>query len=77
MQQHGSKYFAHRHTINPGGRVKSSNHFFLKVDMLHIKLKEIPQPLRLGQKVKYVYFSESGNVEYQIKSERSVDQHAS
>ena len=48
MQQHGSKYFAHRHTLNPGGGggggggVKRSNHFFLKVVvMLHIKLKGI------------------------------------
>ena len=40
-QQHGSKYFAHRHTFDLGGGVKRSNHFFLKVVMLHVKLKGI------------------------------------
>ena len=40
MQQHGSKYFAQGHTLDAGGGVKRSNHiFFLKVVMLHIKLK--------------------------------------
>ena len=35
----GSKYFAHRHTLDPGGGVKL--YLFLKVVMLHIKLKGI------------------------------------
>ena len=36
------KYFAHRYTLDPGGGVKRSNNiFFLKVVMLHIKLKAI------------------------------------
>ena len=40
-------YFAHRHTLDSGDGldprdgVKRSNHFFLKVVMLHIKLKGI------------------------------------
>ena len=38
MQQHGSKYFAHRHT---GVGSKGQTIFFLKVVMLHIKLKGI------------------------------------
>ena len=38
-QQHGSKYFAHRHNLGPGGGVKL--YLFLKVVMLHIKLKGI------------------------------------
>ena len=29
LQQHGSKYFAHRLTLDPGGEVKRSNHIFL------------------------------------------------
>ena len=38
MQQHGSKYFAHRHTLRPRpwGEVERSTHFFLKEIMLHI-----------------------------------------
>ena len=28
LQQHGSKYFSHRHTLDPGGGVKMSNHIF-------------------------------------------------
>ena len=39
MQQHGSKYFAYRHTRDPWGGVKPF--LFLKVVMLHIKLKGI------------------------------------
>ena len=39
MQQHGSKYFAHRHSLDSGGGIKRSKHFFLKVVILHIKLK--------------------------------------
>ena len=31
MQQHGSKYFARRHTLEPEGVVKMSKHF-LKVE---------------------------------------------
>ena len=27
--EHGSKYVAHRHTLDPGGGVKRSNHIFL------------------------------------------------
>ena len=41
MQQHGSKYFANRHTLNPGGFGQKVNPFFLKVVMLHIKFKGI------------------------------------
>ena len=37
MQQYWCKYFAHRHTLDPGGGVKTF--FFLKVVMLHTKLK--------------------------------------
>ena len=37
MQQYGSKHFAHRHILDPGGGVIRC--FFLKVVMLHIKLK--------------------------------------
>ena len=39
--KHGSNYLAHRHTLDPGGGVKRSNYLFLKVVMLHIKLKGI------------------------------------
>ena len=28
MQQHGSKYFVHRHTLDPGVGVKRSKHLF-------------------------------------------------
>ena len=28
LQQHGSKYFAHRHTLDPGVGVKRSNYIF-------------------------------------------------
>ena len=66
MQQHGSTYFAHRHTLDPEDGVKRSNHISLKVVMLHIKLKvfehrapwkqicchyTLPRPLWWGQKV--------------------------
>ena len=38
MKQHGGKYFTPTHP-RPGGGVKRSKYFFLKVVMLHIKLK--------------------------------------
>ena len=41
MQQHGSEYFAHRHMLDPVGGAKGQIIFFLKVVMLHIKLKGI------------------------------------
>ena len=37
LMMHGSTYFAFRHKLNPGGGVKTI--YFLKVVMLHIKLK--------------------------------------
>ena len=69
MQQHESKYFARRHTLDP--RVESIVFFFLKAVMLHIKLKGMghkashkhtfcpyrhPRPLVLGQNVKTFFF---------------------
>ena len=42
MQQHGSTYIVHRHTLDAEGGIKRSNHYLLvKVVLLHIKLKEI------------------------------------
>ena len=41
MQYNGRNYFANRHTLDPGGGVKTPNHFFLKVAMLHIRLEGI------------------------------------
>ena len=40
MQQYGSKYFGRRHILDPEGGVKRSKHCFLKLVMLHIKLKK-------------------------------------
>ena len=39
MQKHGSKYFARRHTLDPGEGQKVNTLFFLKTVMLHTKLK--------------------------------------
>ena len=39
LQQHGSKYFAHRHILDPGEGQKVKLYLFLKVVILHIKLK--------------------------------------
>ena len=81
MHEHGSRYFARRHTLDPGGGVKSSKHFFLKVVMYHNRLKEMEhrapckhtscpyihhRPLGCGKNMKTVFFSESNHVAYQI-----------
>ena len=67
MQQHGSKYFARRHTIDTGWGQNVKTFFSLKVVLLHIKLKGIghrasckhifypythPRSVGLGQKAK-------------------------
>ena len=39
MQQHGSKYFVRRHTLDPVGGGQKVKKKFPKVVMLHIKLK--------------------------------------
>ena len=39
MQQHGSIYFACSHGLDPGVGSKGQNICFLKVVVLHIKLK--------------------------------------
>ena len=68
--------------FGPWGGVKRSKHFFLKIVMLHIKLKGMerrrapckhifcpythPRPVGWGQKFK-TFFSECGHVAYQIK----------
>ena len=39
MHQHGSKYFARRHTFHLGLASKGQNIFFLKVVMVYINLK--------------------------------------
>ena len=39
MQQHGSKYFAHRHTVEPHGGVKRSNHFFTESSHVAYQIK--------------------------------------
>ena len=81
MQQYGSKYFGRRHILDPVGGVKRSIHCFLKLVMLHIKLKKGAQStmqahilslntqltLRLSKKNINI-FSESSHVAYQIKS---------
>ena len=41
MQQHGSKYFAHRRIFDTGVELKGQTIYFLKEVMLHIKLKGI------------------------------------
>ena len=42
IQQHGSKYFSSRHMLGSSGGIKTSLHVsFLKVIMMHIKLKGI------------------------------------
>ena len=40
MQQHGSKYIAGRHTLDPG-LVKKGHNIFMQIVMLHIKLNVI------------------------------------
>ena len=66
-------------TLNPGGGVKRSNYiFFLKVVMLHIKLKlmtlvanilptDTPLTQGVGSKGQTISFTESSHVAYQIK----------
>ena len=81
MQPHGSNYLAHRHSHDPGNGSKDQKIFFLKVVVLHIKLKTIkhrapcmdivcpnthPRPLGWGQKVK-TFVSECSHVASQIK----------
>ena len=84
MQQHDSKCFARRHTLDPGGGVKTF--FFLKVVLLHIKCKgngaksttqahilslHTHLTLEVGSEGQNncVFFSESSHVVYQTKWE--------
>ena len=53
MQQHGSKYFAHRHTLDPRGWGKKAKPFFFSTP-------------EMGSKCQF-FFSESGIVAYQVK----------
>ena len=39
MQQHGSKYFARRHTLDPCGGVKWSKHFFSESSHVAFQIK--------------------------------------
>ena len=41
MQQHASTYSVLTHTLNPWGEVIGQTRFFLRVVMLHIKLKGV------------------------------------
>ena len=80
MQQHGSKYFAHRHTLDPG--VKGQTIYFsesspvayqIKADdtgsnmVANILLTDIPSTQGVGSKGQTISFSESSHVAYQIK----------
>ena len=38
-QQHGSKYFAHRHALDPGGGVKRSNYIFSESSHVAYQIK--------------------------------------
>ena len=82
MKQHGGKYFTPTHP-QPGGGVKRSKYFFLKVVMLHIKLKGMghrawgiehhPSTYSVythtlrPRGMVKTFFSESSHVAYQIK----------
>ena len=62
MQQHGSEYFARRHTLYPRGGVERSKHFLSKSQIKEngalsttqapILCLHTPQPLGWGQMVK-------------------------
>ena len=39
MKQHGSKYFARRHTLDPGCGVKRSKHFFAEGSHVAYQIK--------------------------------------
>ena len=75
MQQDGSKYFASRHTLDPGGGVKRSKPFFMKEVLLHIKFKGIELHAStyfvlvpwVGSTSQNIFCSESSHVAYQIK----------
>ena len=70
MQQYSSKYFARRHTLDTGGEVKMSKHFFSERSYIadlrglyhRAPLKHIycpyteHRPLACGQKVKTFFF---------------------
>ena len=72
------------HILNPKWR-QEVKHFFLKVAMLHIKLKRMehrtpckhtyPPPLGLGPKVK-TFFSKISHVAFQITRKWSIEHHA-
>ena len=82
MQQHGSKYFAHRPPPTLGMRSVGHNSTFQNMVMLHIKLKSImktatwlpadpppppPDPRDGVCWSKFMFFTEHGHVAYQIK----------
>ena len=82
LAQHGSKYFAHRHTLDPGGDVKRSNYIFsesshvvyqIKADdagsnmVANILPTDTPSTQGVGSKGQTIPFSESSHVAYQIK----------
>ena len=81
--------FKDKHKV--AGDINSLNLFvfFLKVIMLHFKLKGMehgvpckhilcpythPRPLRLGQNCLNIFFSESSRVEYQIRGNHRTSQ---
>ena len=80
MQQPGSKYFSRKYTHAP--RVKRSNMFYSDIWHVAYQNKgngaktkiyaniislHIPSTHGVGQRVKYIFISESGYVAYQIK----------
>ena len=90
MQQHGSKYFACRHTLDPGVGVKRLKHVSLKVVMMHIKLKGMEHKASFagtysvltqtlgpwaGSTGQIIFSSESCRVAYQIKGNRAPHKH--
>ena len=51
IEHHASTYPVLKYSFGPWGEVKRSNHFFLKVDMLQIKLKR----MKLRAPCKHIY----------------------
>ena len=83
MQQHGSKYFAYRHTLDPGGGgQKVKLYLFSESSYVAYQIKaydaginmvanilptDTPLTQGVGSKGQTISFSESSHVAYQIK----------
>ena len=81
-QQHGSKYFAHRHTLDPGDWVKRSSIYFSESSHVAYQIEaddagsnmvanilptDTPLTQGVGSKGQTISISESSHVAYQNK----------